>query len=115
VKNNPRTLRRHRKNGSLLFIELIIVILFFSLAAAGCVTLFAQAYRDSQRSRDLSEAVIMAQNTAEYWKATGEIRDFSFGGRDLFAETLTDGNAAHITVFRDTEIIYELTAVRRQT
>jgi hypothetical protein len=55
---------------NLLFAELIIVILFFSVASAGCVLLFAEAYSDGKQSRDLTEAVIIAQNFAECFKAT---------------------------------------------
>jgi hypothetical protein len=62
---------------NLLFAELIIVILFFSVASAGCVLLFAEAYSDGKQSRDLTEAVIIAQNTAELFKAAnGDIELF---------------------------------------
>ncbi|MCL2633365.1 MAG: hypothetical protein FWD34_02500 [Oscillospiraceae bacterium] len=61
--------RVSKKN--LLLIEMIIVILFFALAAAGCVTLFAQAYSDGNYSRELTSAVIQAQNIAEFFKASG--------------------------------------------
>jgi len=91
---------------NLLFIELIVVILFFSVAAAACVALFGQAYRDSNHSRDLTSAVIMAQNAAEMFKATGGINETEALKAEL------DGAVAVIKVYNDDEVVYELT-VRR--
>jgi DNA-binding Xre family transcriptional regulator len=95
---------------NLLFAELIIVTLFFSIASAGCVLLFAEAYSDGKQSRDLTNAVIMAQNTAEIFKATGDIHAASSEG--LWQSTeLSENNGIselRITVLRDTEVVYEL-------
>jgi len=55
---------------NLLLAELIVVMLFFSLSAAACVMLFSEAYTDGEKSRDLTYAVILAQNTAEVFKAS---------------------------------------------
>jgi len=59
--------RLARKN--LLLPELIIATLFFAIAAAACVGLFAEAYTDINKSRDLTAAIIEAQNAAECFKA----------------------------------------------
>ncbi|MCL1823223.1 MAG: hypothetical protein FWG44_03385 [Oscillospiraceae bacterium] len=56
-----------RKN--LLLPELIIVLFFFSLAAAACVKLFGLAYEDVNHSKALTAAVIEAKNAAECFKA----------------------------------------------
>jgi len=56
---------------NLLFAELIIVIFFFAISAAGCVMLFAQAKLDGIYSQELTEAVVEAQNAAECFKAAG--------------------------------------------
>jgi flagellar basal body-associated protein FliL len=56
---------------NLLFVELIVVIAFFSVAAAICTTMFVQARLDTAHSRDLTNAVIMAQNAAEIFKSSG--------------------------------------------
>ena len=85
-----------RKN--LLLPELIIVILFFSLAAAGCVKLFASAYEDSNFSRDLTTAVIEAQNAAECFKtAGGDLEETArlFGGSVVYATSDNVTYAAH--------------------
>jgi Tfp pilus assembly protein PilV len=101
---------------NLLFAELIVVILFFSVAAAGCVTLFAEAFRDESHSRDLTDAVIMAQNTAEIFKATGEIHHHAMAENDLWQSSELTEHEGHselrITVLREEEVIFELVAVK---
>ena len=49
----------------LFLIELIIIILFFSLAAAVCMQIFASAHTLSQKSEDLTEGIMIAQQVAE--------------------------------------------------
>jgi len=113
---------------NLLFAELIIVILFFSLAAAGCVTLFADAYSDAQHSRDLTNAIIRAQNVAEVFKAsdgsfaswaalqieTDKNMEYNDGLEVLLEREELDGiMTAVITVYKgevfEGEILYSLT------
>lgn len=59
----------HSKSGLFLF-ELIFAILFFALASAVCVRLFAEAHLTSLHSRDLSHALTEAQSAAECFKAS---------------------------------------------
>ncbi|MCL1831530.1 MAG: hypothetical protein FWG45_01310 [Oscillospiraceae bacterium] len=108
---------------NLLFAEMIIVILFFSVAAAACVTMFAEAQKDSRQARDLTNAVILAQNAAEIFKASDgqELRQFVQDGLIARIEAV-EGNVdndiyegdlfieAQIRVHRiaDGEVLYEL-------
>ena len=62
-------LKTHIPRKNLLLPELIIVMFFFSLAAAGCVKLFGLAYEDVNYSRALTSAVIETQSVAECFKA----------------------------------------------
>ena len=50
--------------------ELIIAILFFSLAAAICIQLFVKSHTISERSIALNHSILLAQNTAEIFYAT---------------------------------------------
>ena len=50
---------------SLFLMELIVAIMFFSLAAAVCVRLFASAHFLAEKTEDLSSAVMWTQNLAE--------------------------------------------------
>lgn len=53
----------------LFLLELVLGILFFSLASAVCVSLFVNARLTSTRSRDLTEAVLQAQTAAESYRS----------------------------------------------
>ena len=60
---------------SLFLIELILMVLFFSLSAAICMRVFADAQVTSRNSKNLSNAALNVQSAAECYKATGG--DFS--------------------------------------
>lgn len=58
------------KRSSLFLMELMIAILFFSLASAVCVQLFVKAHLLSRETADLNQAVNQAQSTAEVLRGT---------------------------------------------
>lgn len=60
---------KHSKS-ALVLMELILVILFFSLASTVCIQLFAQSHLLSSRTVNENHAVIHAQNLAECFLAT---------------------------------------------
>lgn len=54
---------------SLFLMELIIVLLFFSLTSAICLQLFVRAHLLDQKTTDLNKAVQYCQNTCELYTA----------------------------------------------
>ena len=81
-------MRTHSKT-PLFLMELIIMLLVFSISAAVCLQVFAGAKRISAESSRLDTAVIQAQNAAECWKATkGDIAETA----EMFGSE-TDGNS----------------------
>lgn len=60
---------KHSKSG-LFLMELIIVLLFFSLASTICIRLFVKSHALSQETVDLTNAVTLAQNLAENFIAS---------------------------------------------
>lgn len=71
---------KHSKS-SLFLMELIIAILFFSLASTVCIQLFAKAHILSNQTVNENHAVIHAQNLAECFLSTeGDMTQM----RDLF-------------------------------
>ena len=60
---------KHSKS-SLFLMELIVSILFFSLASAICIQLFVRSHSISAETINLNNAITQAQNLAEYWYAT---------------------------------------------
>lgn len=53
----------------LFLMELIISILFFSLASAACIQLFVKAHLLDIRTKEQNQAVIWSQNLASLWLA----------------------------------------------
>lgn len=69
---------KHSKSG-LFLMELIIVLLFFSLASTVCVRLFVKSGTLSEDTVDLTYAVSQAQNLAEaYLACDGDIIQVHF-------------------------------------
>lgn len=60
---------KHSKS-SMFLMELIIAILFFSLASAVCIQLFAQSHLISRETVNQNYAISHAQSLAEIWYAT---------------------------------------------
>ena len=60
---------RSASRTNLFLLELILVILFFSLCAAVCMGVFASAKKTADHSRNLSAAVLAAESAAASWKA----------------------------------------------
>lgn len=54
---------------SLFLMELILSILFFSLASAVCIQLFAKSHTLSSETINQNNAIVQAQNLAEAWLA----------------------------------------------
>lgn len=82
-----------KSKGSLLLMELLIMILVFALAAALCLKAFAKAGEISDRTARMDEASILAQNAAEMLKAThgdfGKAQGLSNGGFRLEIQPLS--------------------------
>ena len=55
---------------SLFLMELLISLLFFSLASAVCIRLFAKSHLISRDTINQNNAIVQAQNLAETWLAT---------------------------------------------
>lgn len=58
------------RRSSLFLLELLIAILFFSLASAVCIQLFVKAHVQTQDTRILNMAMNQAQNAAEGIRGT---------------------------------------------
>jgi type II secretory pathway pseudopilin PulG len=92
--------------------ELILVILCFAVSSAICLRVFVTAKLTADRSRNLSAAVLAAENAAECWKASegdlGECAALLNAGEngDAIIQTfdgdwrLTDGSAAFQLVLK---------------
>lgn len=57
--------QRHNNTSSLFLLELILAVLFFSVASALCIQIFTKAHLMSQDARDLNFAVNEVSRMAE--------------------------------------------------
>ena len=57
--------QRHNNTSSLFLLELILAVLFFSVASALCIQIFTKAHLMSQDARDLNFAVNEVSSMAE--------------------------------------------------
>lgn len=60
-----------KSKSRLFLIEMIVIILFFSIAAAVCINMFTQAKIVSGKSTELTMALLSAQQAAETFKSSG--------------------------------------------
>ena len=68
--------RATKRHSSLFLIELMIALLFFSLATVICMRFFTQAHLISQGAQNLNEAVLIATSLAEEFRASnGQMND----------------------------------------
>ncbi len=61
------------RSSSLFLMELILAILFFSVASAVCVQIFVRSHVMSRQSEVLNHAVTVCTNTAETFAASEEL------------------------------------------
>lgn len=90
-----------RKTG-LFLMELIIAILFFSLAAAICIQLFVKSHMISEHSIALNHSILLAQNTAEIFYATN-------GDPEKMASLLGCGESSDTAAVADSDNASTLT------
>ena len=62
---------RTRSRTTLFLIEQLIVIAVFAICAAACARILVSAYFTARDTRDLSHAILAAENGVESFKATG--------------------------------------------
>ena len=61
---------RTTSKSALFLMELIIAILFFSVASAVCIRLFVQSHLISQNTVNINQSVLVSQNIAEAFSSS---------------------------------------------
>ena len=115
-------MKRSGRAGTLFLLEIIFTILFFSLAAAVCVNIFAKAREISGDAQKLNHAVTEVSNICETVAAAGsreeaetllaQVHDFHEGcaALDENYEDTEAQNAVYLLSYRLTETDGMLTA-----
>ena len=60
-----------RSKSTLFLMEQLVVIVVFAVCAAACVKILTHSYLVSKEAKDLSNALLAAENGAECYKASG--------------------------------------------
>ncbi len=71
-------MNRTSSRTGLFLMELILAVLFFSLAGAVCIRLFVNSHLISQKSVELNHGVLWSQNVAEsFFACEGELAEMA--------------------------------------
>ena len=96
---------------SLFLMELLISLLFFSLASAVCIRLFAKSHLISRDTINQNNAIVQAQNLAEIWLATEgnmkELKRLLEAESGYVAELLGAASASEDGLLHATVSVYE--------
>jgi hypothetical protein len=71
LKRRKRSVRVGKSGSGLFLMEMIVAVFFFMVCASICILAFAKSDSISRRAKNLNQAVLAAESTAEVWKASG--------------------------------------------
>jgi len=92
-------------SGSTLFlIEQLIVVAVFAICAAACVRIMTAAYFNATDSRDVSNAIHVAQSGAESFKAAGGDLEITALIMDGMTESTADSVIAFVFYDKDWQV-----------
>ncbi|MBD5532409.1 MAG: hypothetical protein HDQ98_09435 [Lachnospiraceae bacterium] len=98
-------LKKTSSRSGLFLLELIISILFFSMASAVCIRLFVQAHIMDRDNRNLTQSVKLCENLAEVYTASGgDLNTLT----DIYPYLQRDYRSIQICLFRDVASFYRL-------
>ncbi|MBO5565139.1 MAG: hypothetical protein J5935_05950 [Lachnospiraceae bacterium] len=90
-----------QNTSSLLLIEIILSVFFLSLASIVCVRFFSHANTLSQRTEETTQAVIVAQNLAEAFRAGDDASDSFEAIEKLYPHAVSDSDTGAVTIAFD--------------
>lgn len=93
-------MNKYAKSRTALFLmELIIALLFFSLASAICLQFFVKAHLLSEKTKELNNAVMISQSVAEVMRGSdgdiysiSQVFPYAIEGDESFFEIFYDSN-----------------------
>ena len=91
-------MKRKNAGTSLFLMEMIIIVLFFSISSAVCVQAFVNSHLIDKKTQELNHAVYAAQSLAEVMKGTD-------GTMESLSEAYPEAEASEdkLTLFYDSE------------
>lgn len=98
-KNN--IFRPTTSKSSMFLLELVLVILFFSIASTVCIEMFVKSYTISNNSTHINKSVQIAENLAETFKSQTSLISYSYTDTYYFssdAEEVDEENCTYIAI-----------------
>ncbi|MCR5117669.1 MAG: hypothetical protein K6A97_09205 [Lachnospiraceae bacterium] len=93
-----------KKSKTALFLmEMIVIMFFFSLTAAVCIRVFVKAHLVGRDTKELNNAVLIAENAGELFYEYGE--DFKDHENEVM-ENLPEGYSVELVTTDDGDFIY---------
>ena len=93
-----------KKSRTALFLmEMIVIMFFFSLTAAVCIRVFVKAHLVGRDTKDLNNAVLVAENAGELFYEYGE--NFKDHENEVM-ENLPEGYSVELETTDDGDFIY---------
>lgn len=89
---------RSNRKSSLFLMELIIALMIFAVCACVCAVISAKAADNIAKSRDMSNALIIAQNHAELIKSGKVTKSSSFFYDENLKEQAEEKNSAYSAI-----------------
>lgn len=97
----------NKSRSTLFLMELILAILFFSIASAVCVQMFVKSHLLSKESRELNHAVIWCESMAEtFYGCNGDLSKVSeiLSSPGLVKETSEELQICYDKEFKETSL-----------
>lgn len=92
TNNKMQIFRPTTSKSGVFLLELILVILFFSIASTVCIEMFVKSYTISNDSRYLNKSVQIAEVLAETFKADDNIVAIPYTETYYFNEDISPGD-----------------------
>lgn len=100
MNSNPRA-----KSSSLFLLELILAILFFSVASAICVQIFVKSHLLNMQAQSLNMAVTECAGIAELMTGPKDAGDILRLVRNLYPEAVIGEDGSSVNIYYDREML----------
>ncbi len=98
---NTEIKRKRASASSLFLMELVIAILYFSLAASLCITLFVQAHLQSENAKHLNAAVNLCSDTAELIRSSNSVSEAARRINSLYPLAVSKDSVGDLSIYFD--------------
>ncbi len=97
-------IKRKRASASSLFLmELVVAILFFTLAASLCISIFVRAHLQNEDAKELNHAVNLCSDAAELIRTSDSLKEASLRLKETYSLSVPGASDNEITIYFDAD------------